>query len=63
MVERVQADDSQIGVLSTGERLAVALVLDQKDWLERWRYTMLEAVERLGEEWFRAALAVQRSIA
>jgi hypothetical protein len=37
------------------------LVLDRKDLLGD--YTMLEAVERLGEEWFRAALTVQRSLA
>lgn len=59
-VGAVEQDESAIGVYSTGEKLAVALVLDRKDWLDAWRYTMLEAVERLGTEWFRAALAVQR---
>src|SRR6266852_665670 len=49
MVERVEADEKRIGVLSTGETLAVALVLDRKDLLDG--YTMLEAVERLGTEW------------
>jgi len=59
-VAAVEAGERALGVFSTGERLAVALVLDRKDWLEEWRYTMLDAVDRLGTEWFRAALAVQR---
>jgi hypothetical protein len=61
LVERVRADEGALGKLSTGEALAAVLVLDRKDLLGD--YTMLEAVERLGDEWFRAALAVQRSLA
>jgi hypothetical protein len=60
LVERVQADENSIGVLSTGETLAVALVLDRKDLLGS--YTMLEAVNRLGDEWLRASIAVQRAL-
>jgi hypothetical protein len=60
LVERVRADESQLSKLSTGEALAAVLVLDRKDLLGD--YTMLEAVERLGTEWFRAALTVQRSL-
>ncbi len=55
----VEADESRFGVLSTGERIAVALVLDRPD-LVRWWGTMLDAVDRLGPEWTRAALRVQR---
>jgi hypothetical protein len=58
-VRMVAADESLFGVLSTGERIAVALVLDRPD-LVRWWGTMLEAVDRLGAEWTRAALRVQR---
>lgn len=63
MVDRVEDNPESIGVLSTGEALAVALVLDRKDMLDirNGGYTMLEAVERLGEDWFRAALIVQRT--
>jgi hypothetical protein len=61
LVERVRADEGALGKLSTGEALAAVLVLDRKDLLGD--YTMLEAVERLGDEWFRAAVAVQRSLA
>jgi len=59
-VRIVQDDESTIGLMSTGERIAVALVLDRKDLLE-WG-TMLECVERLGSQWFKAALKVQRRI-
>ena len=59
MVQMVVADESFFGVFSTGERIAVALVLDRPD-LVRWWGTMLEAVDRLGPEWTRAALRVQR---
>lgn len=62
IIEKVQAvvDDPQsFGVLSTGEKLAVALVLDRPDLLKWWG-TMLEAVARLGPEWTAAAIRVQR---
>jgi hypothetical protein len=60
MVAHVEANESIIGVLSTGDHLAVALVLNRKDWLDAGGYSMLEAVARLGPEWTSAALAVQR---
>ncbi len=56
--EIVEKDPQRIGVFSTGERIAVALVLNQQDLLDYG--TILESVERLGEEWFRAALMAQR---
>lgn len=59
LAKAVIADESVHGVLSTGERLAVAFVLDRPDLLEA--YSMLEAIERLGPEWTRAALFVQRN--
>ena len=69
MVEAVKNDEKHIGVLSTGERLAVALILDRHDFLSRKiegraaeRYTMLEAVDRLGPEWLDAAHLVQRAM-
>jgi hypothetical protein len=59
-VRMVVADESLWGVLSTGERIAVALVLDRPD-LVKWWGTMLEAVDRLGPAWTQAALRVQRN--
>jgi hypothetical protein len=37
-------------VLSTGEQLAVALVLNRKDLFDEFKYTMLEAVDRVGRD-------------
>jgi predicted ribosome-associated RNA-binding protein Tma20 len=59
-VRVVVADERQFGVLSTGERIAIALVLDRPDLLQRAWGTIAEAVHRLGDEWTRAALRVQR---
>lgn len=38
-------------VQSTGEKLAVALVLNRHDWITSMDYTMVEAIERVGAEW------------
>jgi len=38
-------------VQSTGERVAVALVLNRADWLAEHGYTIAEAIERSGSEW------------
>jgi hypothetical protein len=61
LAETVVRDESRFGVFSTGEKIAVALVLDRRNLLAEVNggYTMLEAVERVGPEWTRAALQVQ----
>ena len=38
-------------VQSTGEKVAVALVLNRADWLGEIQYTIAEAIERSGVEW------------
>lgn len=48
------------GVLSTGERLAVALVLNRPDWLQEESWTLLDAVSRVGDTWLSAAILVHR---
>ena len=45
------ARDGGWGLLSTGEQLAAALVLNRADWLEAAGYTTAEAVERIGPKW------------
>jgi hypothetical protein len=55
----VAKNENHIATLSIDERIAVALVLDRPDLLEAG--TLLESIERLGPEWTRAALAVQRA--
>ena len=56
----VLADERAIGVLSTGEQIAVAFILDRSDLFPHG-YSMLDAVSRLGPEWAEAALQVQRA--
>lgn len=56
-----KAEHGAFGALSTGETLAVAMVLNRFDLLGR--YTMLEAFERLGPEWVRGACVVRQMLA
>lgn len=49
-------------VQSTGERVAVALVLDRADWLAGMGYTLAEAISRTGAEWLALVPAVARQI-
>ena len=50
-------------VQSTGEKLAVALVLNRADWLEAMQYTIPEAIERSGVEWVAIIPQVARQLA
>ena len=59
-VRLVANDEPSFGTLSTGERIAVAFVLDRYDLLQDVWGSMLEAVHRLGPDWTQAALRIQR---
>jgi hypothetical protein len=59
-VRMVAADPPSFGVLSTGEKCAVALVLDDPA-LVKWWGTMLDCVDRLEGDWIKAAIYVQRN--
>lgn len=50
-------------VQSTGEKVAVALVLNRADWLEEFQYTIAEAIERSGQEWVSMIPQVARQLA
>jgi hypothetical protein len=50
-------------VQSTGENLAVALVLNRADWLEEMQYAIAEAIERSGPEWVAMIPQVGRQLA
>jgi hypothetical protein len=60
-VRMVLSDERLFGVLSTGERIAVAVVLNRYDLLEKAWGTIAESIHRLGMEWTLAALRVQRN--
>jgi hypothetical protein len=59
-VKLVANSEADFGPLSTGERIAVALVLDRHDLLQLAWGGMLESVDRLGPLRTQAALRVQR---
>lgn len=48
---------------STGEKVAVALVLNRADWLDEFQYTIAEAIERSGQEWVSIIPQVARQLA
>jgi len=48
---------------STGEQLAVALVLNRADWIAGMGYTLAEAVDRVGPQWCALLLRAQRELA
>lgn len=45
-----KGEDAGVGVLSTGERLYVALAANSIELLEREGYTIAEAIARLGAD-------------
>jgi hypothetical protein len=59
-VKMVVADETTFGVLSTGERIAVALVLEHYDLLQQAWGHVLDSLDRLGPLWTEAALRVHR---
>ncbi len=50
-------------VQSTGEKVAVALVLNRSDWLEEIVYTIAEAIERAGQDWVAIIPRIARQLA
>jgi hypothetical protein len=64
-----KARDAQIGgfdawsVQSTGEKVAVALVLNRADWLAKLGYTIPEAIDRCGPSWVAMIPDVARQLA
>ncbi|WP_299998180.1 hypothetical protein [uncultured Cedecea sp.] len=45
------AESGNLGILSTGEALIAALVLNRNDWLSDMGYTVAQALERIGPNW------------
>ncbi len=59
-VRMVAADRAAFGVLSTGEKCAVALVLDDRDMMAWWG-TALDCADRIDGDWLIAAVWLQRN--
>jgi hypothetical protein len=49
-------------VQSTGEKVAVALVLNRPDWLMEYGYTIAEAIERAGQDWVEMIPQIARQL-
>jgi hypothetical protein len=47
-------------VQSTGEKVAVALILNRADWLNSIEYTLAEALERTGPTWLELVPKIAR---
>ncbi len=62
LVTAVFKDPDRFDTLSTGERVAVAMVLDRGDLLKLRGWTILDAANRLGPLWLKAAISVQREL-
>ena len=54
LARSVDADPARIGVLSTGEACAVALLLGRLDLLDSDERHPLDVLDRLGPEWEKA---------
>jgi len=52
-LDAVAGGDDAWSVMSTGEKLAVAVALNRTDWLARMDYTFAEAIGRIGPQWMR----------
>jgi hypothetical protein len=63
-----KARDAKLGgepawsVQSTGEKLAVALVLNRPEWISAMGYSLAEALDRVGTDWLSFVPEVAREL-
>jgi hypothetical protein len=50
-------------VMSTGEKVAVALVLNRSEWLTEFGFTIPEAIDRSGPAWLAFIPKIARDLA
>ena len=60
LARAVESNPDYVGVLSTGERIVVALLFNRIDWLPEGYTNVLDGIARLGETWFVAVLAAHQ---
>lgn len=63
VLDAAEAGEDGPGPLSTGEALMAALALNRTDWLARMGYTIVEAMERIGDEWLAFLPRIARAVA
>ncbi|AVO43416.1 hypothetical protein [Simplicispira suum] len=49
-------------VQSTGEKVAVALVLNKPEWLQEMGYSLAEAIDRAGSQWVAMMTRIERDL-
>jgi len=49
-------------VQSTGEKVAVALVLNRPEWIAEYGYTIAEAIDRAGRDWVEMIPQIARQL-
>lgn len=52
----IEADQENIGLLSTGEVIAAAFLFNRMDWLPSAYRHPLDAIDRLGSSWMHMVL-------
>jgi hypothetical protein len=63
-----KARDAKLGgreawaVQSTGEKVAVALILNKADWLASMGYSLAEAIDRTGAQWLPMLAIAERAL-
>ena len=57
-----RGDYSAWSAQSTGEKVAVALVLNRADWLAECGYSISEAIDRAGQTWVEMIPQVARQL-
>jgi len=57
-----QAAAGELTGLSTEEALIAALVLNRPDWLDQMRYTVAQALDRIGPLWATAIPSIAQSL-
>jgi len=60
LVKQCELNERSIGLCSTGEAIAIALVLNRPDLLPDGYTHVLRAVDRLDDDWLKAAIELAR---
>lgn len=61
IVNMIEADEDNINVLSSGEQIAAALLFNRMDWLPEEYKHPLDAIDRIGEDWFHMVMDYRRN--
>lgn len=48
--------------MSTGEKVAVALILNKENWLKEIKYSMAEAIDRIGTAWISLVPRIEKEL-